>query len=520
MLEEGYEPTEWILWGEDQIHPKDGTKHFLVVGASGSGKTLLIKRLYWSLFQNPQRLAQKGLRAVIYDPKQEIVSLFGEPSLRSRLRILHPFDTRSYCWDLAKDIDSPIVARQMATILIPESAASGANPFFDNAVRDLLTGVMLVFMNCTKGNTWTLRDVILAMLYEPYLRYLLSYVTTNEGELLPITARLLSSYLEGDPKTTANIRGTINSHLSIYEPIAAVWQQAWDTGRRLSLTEWVETDQILILGNDEAARSSLDAINQAMFKRLTEILLSQPETHSKTGEGYTWIILDEVREAGKLDGLSRLMTKSRSKGVCVVLGFQDIDGLRSVYGAEIANEITGQCQNIAILQVSNPTTAEWASQLFGKTLMQDQGISANFNTGGEQTRGISYSLSERGTVFTGELIFMPKTNEQNGLTGYYRIPGRTKEEGYRVTLQWNEIVDYMIDKTNEPDFLPRPTSEHYLKPWDDTDWKRLGFMGLVPKHDEEVLGGVRIKRHPVKNIQGTLRFGSEGKSKLPEDVSL
>ena len=64
--------------------------------------------------------------------------------------------------------------------------------------------------------------------------------------------------------------------------------------------------------------------------------------------------LDDVREAGKLDGLSRLLNQGRTKGACVVLGFQDSDGMRDVYGEYVANELVGQCANKAILRVENP----------------------------------------------------------------------------------------------------------------------------------------------------------------------
>ncbi|MFX8836738.1 type IV secretion system DNA-binding domain-containing protein, partial [Acinetobacter baumannii] len=72
----------------------------------------------------------------------------------------------------------------------------------------------------------------------------------------------------------------------------------------------------------------------------------QPTTAKDSGMQQAWFFLDEVREAGELDGLSRLMTKGRSKGACVVLGFQDIDGMRDVYGDQVANEICAQCNNI------------------------------------------------------------------------------------------------------------------------------------------------------------------------------
>ena len=86
-------------------------------------------------------------------------------------------------------------------------------------------------------------------------------------------------------------------------------------------------------------RQSLDAINQAIFKRAAELLLAQDESPERE----TWIILDELREAGKLDGLTSLLSKGRSFGARVVVGFQDIEGLRAVYGEKEANEMPPDC---------------------------------------------------------------------------------------------------------------------------------------------------------------------------------
>ncbi len=94
-----------------------------------------------------------------------------------------------------------------------------------------------------------------------------------------------------------------------YEFIAASWERS---SRSISLREWLETESILILGNDEATRTALDAINQVIFKRLSELVLAQSESESETRR--TWIFLDELRQGGRLEELSALLTKGRSKG--------------------------------------------------------------------------------------------------------------------------------------------------------------------------------------------------------------
>jgi hypothetical protein len=79
----------------------------------------------------------------------------------------------------------------------------------------------------------------------------------------------------------------------------------------------------------------------------------------------TWFFLDEVREAGKLELLGRLLTKGRSKGVALDLGFQDISGMREAYGQELADELLGQCNTKILLRVNSPQSAAWAAKQRG-----------------------------------------------------------------------------------------------------------------------------------------------------------
>lgn len=496
--------TQYLRWGRQEVNPKYGTEHFLVVGASGSGKTTLINMMLRSLLTSPRRL-----RAMVYDPKQEVLPYLYGMVNSERVRVLHPFDSRSCAWSLADDIDGPISARQFATLLVPEGRdTSGSESFFVSAVRDLLTGVILAFVNCVPNpKAWTFRDVILTMLYEPYLRFILEMGRTRTGDPFPMTARLMDSYLGVDPersdaRTAGNIRASINTKLSIYEPVAAVWHLAELSGKTFSLTQWAREGcrDVLVLGNDEASRAAIDAINQAIFKRTTELLLAGRETNSQekeTGENQTWMFLDEVREAGQLDGLSRLLTKGRSKGVCLVLGFQDIDGMREAYGEEIANEICGQCSNIAILKLNSPTTAQWASDLFGRRLTEAQSRSRGMSSEGTLQMGRESGEDERPWVYTSDLLYLPSTSPRSGLQGYFRSPNVDPlTQKLRVGLEWQKDIQPHLPQVH-PEvaagrrsgyaaLLPRPVSEHYLKPWDADDWKRLGFRGPIPHWQTEV----------------------------------
>ena len=478
-----------LRWGIDLLPPIYAEEHFLVAGTTRSGKSVLINMLMKSCLEGGSQS-----RALIYDPKQEILPvLYNLVSPSDRIKVLHPFDLRGCAWDLSADIDGPVSARQFATILIPETTTGGssADSFFDDAVRDLLTGVLLAFINCAPTDkAWTFRDVILTMLYRPYMEYVLSFDRTREDKPFPIASRLRQSYLNGDQRTNNNIRASINAKLSIFEPIAAVWHCAQKRqNQTFSLEKWLSDDchDVLVLGNDESSRAALDAINQAIFKRMTELLLARREltrSEKEEGENLTWFFLDEVREAGPLDGLSRLLTKGGSKGACVVLGFQDIDGLRATYGEEVANEICGQCSSIAILKLSSPTTAQWACEVFGRHLTEGIGSSRQTNAEGV-SRTNSVSEEERSFLYSADFLHLPKTSVENGLTGFFKGSYREVEEGFKEHLSWEDYIAHYRPqphpnaqaKVNRQysNYWPRPVEQHYLEPWNQKDWDRLGF---------------------------------------------
>lgn len=491
-------PDDYLLWADISMHPRWGTEHFLITGASGSGKTALIEMLMKSVIGST-----RPIRSIVYDAKQEVLpALYAlthateseAQASTSRVKVLHPLDARCLAWDLSKDIIDPISARQLATILVPESTRGGdAESFFTSAVRDLLTGVILVFINCTREPcAWTLRDVLLGMLYEPYLRFLLSQDKTRDDRDFPMVTRLRENYLDGEARTVQNIRSTINTKLSIYEPIGAAWELARKGGRTFSLTEWVKdtSQDILVLGNDEAARVAVDSINQAIFKRASELILARRElsgAERENASNQTWIFLDEVREAGTLNGLSRLLTKGRSKGACVVIGFQDIDGLRAVYEANVANEICGQCNNVAVLRMNSPTTAEWACELFGKRLTHSQGGSRSLESGGKLSRSSEIGEQERPYVYTSDLLYLPPAGPESGITGYFRSPNINPEEHeLRVNLDpefvasKRPIVPSHAEGSWQSAYLPRNSADFYLWPWDEKDKERLHFEEMPP----------------------------------------
>lgn len=490
--------NNYIRFGPHEIHRKYGTEHFQVVGTTGSGKTVIAKELMASVLDAPS-----PVRMCLYDPKTEFLpvlyKLLGDDSRavqagRSRVKVLNPLDERAYAWDIAKDIKSPVAARQVATNLFPsESPSTPDNTFFMNAAIDVLTTVILIFVNCMPNlASWTLRDVFLAAMNETYLRFLFDYADKSGKFEFPTLSRVKKSYIDTDPRTAANIASTICTNLAVFEPIAACWDAARKAGRTISLAEWVmdESHDILVLGNDETARASIDAVNRTLFKRISELVVGKREStfdERESGANQTWIVLDEAREAGPLDGLRSLLNKGRSRSACVALFYQDIQGLIDVYGESVADEITGQSNNAAFLRIVSPATAKRAVESFGTSLGTGRGNGISFG----DTPNFSHNTNEeeRPLLYSSDFMYLPPAGVDNGISGYYRLAGyhpKNRRDAFAMFMP--EDFKKAKRRSDEPErdpvwlssFMPRPVADQYLQPWNTDDWDRLGLPGEPP----------------------------------------
>jgi len=392
-------------------------------------------------------------RALIYDAKTEVASLLASLSLAIPVVYLNPFDRRSSQWDMSADITSPASALQVSSILIPEEQGS-SNRYFTDTARDILREVMMSFVYV--GCEWTLRDIILGMRSRDRLIEVLE--RTPEGtDLLGLHA--------GDSRAFQSVLSTARSRLAPLEPVAALWHRAKN---KVSLHDWVRGEIVLVLGNDESARTAMDALNQVIFQRATELALKQPDSSSRR----TWFFLDEVREAGKLSGLSSLMNKGRSRGCCVALGFQDIHGLKDVYGNEVALEIVGQCSQKALLRMESEATAKWASATIG----QYEHVDVLRARSGWQL-SVSEQWRTADLVMPSELLGIAPTSMSSGLTGYYLTP---HVGAFRRTLSLLHLLGKPPSQSNtappvEPHFVERPENEQYLEAWSAEDCDRLGL---------------------------------------------
>lgn len=452
-----------IAWGGLKLPWSAGVKHFLTAGTTGSGKTNLLLQFMASVLVWIGRKPDQ--RALVYDPKTELLSFLYGLGLGQKVRILHPLDVRSAAWDLAADVTSPAAAQQMAAVLIPQEKES-KNPYFSMAAQQLLAGVFVFLMKTVPGR-WDLRDVILIMERRELLRQAL--------ERYPETAALVEEYFAPE-ETFANVRSTVANWMRRYRPIAACWHHAKD---KVSLEDWIAGDYILLLGQDDSIRVQMDAINRALFLRASQLILRGSDSSTRR----SWLIIDEVRELGNLDGLSRFLTTARSKGACFCGGYQTPSGMKAAVGEHVADEINDQIWNWALCRMGGDVSAEWASRLVGEVEFD------------EDTQGTGPKIVKRRALMPETFKELPQPTPKTGVSAVFITP---YTGAYTYTVPGREIAAVRrLIRDDVPNFVPRPRSHQELPSWTEADSRRLG-LSLVDAEREEAprarLGVVRENR--------------------------
>lgn len=350
LLREG---GDRVFWGAQWMPEAEAEGYFCIVGGIGSGKTLSIRRFMQSVL--PKVSARPKWRALVYDLQGHMpgyLSGMGVP--RESIRLLDPTYVDAEAWDIAADIRDDITAWNIAALFIPKE---GNEPFYPNAARLLLRAAFIALDHIAPptiqdgrriGN-WSLADAICACKDPVRFRALISRCPTVAGELEALA----------DSKVQDNTFSELRVSLIPFEPVAALWRTC---EKKMSLEDWATENSILVMGSPPRHVETVARLNQLVFDRITQIVLSQPDD----SERRNWFILDELKEARELKSLARLLTTGRAKGVRAVLGFQTMEGLRDAYGDRAAHEIAGLCQNIALLRITDPGTQKWACDIVGE----------------------------------------------------------------------------------------------------------------------------------------------------------
>lgn len=443
-----------MYWALRNLPVTEAPKHLAVVGVVGSGKTTLIRLFLQSLAPRFRRDAPRPEQLIVFDGKCDIVPLLSSMGLHpedENVFVLNPYDERGVPWDLADGAKGPLMARHLASLLVPEEPRS-TSPFFAESARDLVYAVILA-LNARSGASWTFRDLICALDSMERIKA----VTAIHSRASVIASRILD-----DDKHAFGVLSSVATKLVKFEPVAALWHSSRST-RRFRIQEFLSRPGVLVLGNDPALRDSLWPINALLLKALTQEILRRDETRQPRH----WFVLDEFPAMEKLDCIHELLRRGRSKGVSALLGMQGIEGPIEVYQANAAEEILSLCSYKTFLRAGGPKTAEYAERYFGKVRRTESVWSESWSRNGHSC-SVQHNITERSLFLNSVFLNLPSP-ERGQL--FYAISDVPCLGSTIISRRWfDQVLSWLNKPADIPAVLRRDSEvDQTLLSWTDEE---------------------------------------------------
>lgn len=316
------------------VPAEDETKHFKLMGATGTGKSTVMRELL-------DGALRRGDRAVIADPDGGYLSRFYDAA-RGDV-ILNPFDVRSAKWDLFAELQNPYDVEQLARALIPERGGDPQWPAFARTFFEAVT---------RRAHAAGVTDI--GELYR-----LLVDAPPEEIRLLIAGTPAAPFAEEANLKMFLGLRSTASEHVKSFEHIRL--QQ----GRAFSIRNWIKSGQgVLFLPYQAGQIAALRSVICTWMRLAIFQTMSLGEADHRL-----WFAIDELDALGAIDALPDALARLRKFGGRCALGFQSIGQVSTTYGAGPAQAMVENCSNTLILRCSASErggTARFASQLIGE----------------------------------------------------------------------------------------------------------------------------------------------------------
>lgn len=366
------------------------TLHLLLNGATGTGKSVLLRELVYSAIL-------RGDRLVIVDPNGDMYSKFG----RDKDVLLNPYDIRTQGWSFFNEIRSDYDFQRYALSLVPRRPSEDAEEWANY-------GRLLLRETARK----------LDRIGQPSIRELFKWTTIIPPDQLRdfLEGTLAESLFVGSSEATralSSARFVLSDKLSEHVSMP---------DGNFSIREWLENPDggNLFITWREDMGPALRPLISAWVDVVCTSILSMDENPNRR----IWLIIDELASLEKLASLEDALTKGRKHGLRVVAGLQSISQIESIYGSKDAQTLRSCFRNLIVLGGSrtDPKTNEDMSSSLGEHEVERPRYSRN-TSGVRWKTGITKSIERpRERVVTAtEISNLPELIAFIAFAGNYPI---------------------------------------------------------------------------------------------------
>ncbi len=358
--------------------------HILLNGATGSGKSVLLRRLVFSALA-------RGDRMVVVDPNGDLYSKFG----RGSDVLLNPYDARTEGWSFFNEVRSDYDWKRLALSIVPLGKDANAEEW--NGYARLL-----------------LRETA-RKLYElgtPSIDELFRWTTIASDKDLRtfLTGTLAESLFAGSAeasKALTSARFVLSKYLAEHCSMPP---------GKFSIQDWMEngTGSLYITWREDM-KEAMKPLISTFVDVFCSALLSLPEDLARRW----WLVIDELGSVEKMASLEDLLTKGRKNGASAVAGLQSVSQMDDIFGEKMAQTLRACFRSLVVLGGSktDPETAEEMSKALGEHEVARPEYTDSRNPGS------SRNTSERMVRSTERVVTPAQIQTLPNLTGWVAFSG-------------------------------------------------------------------------------------------------
>lgn len=368
------------------------SKHLLLVGGTGSGKT----NLFYHIVEQLITRMTKDDVMLIFDSKGDFYNKFhseGDILIGNSAQ----YRKQSERWNIYEEIvadgrDFASVAQAAQEIcksLFSDLVErNSSNPFFPIAARDLMASIIIALVR--NGVVPDNRDI---------KDYIDSASIEDLRELLAAHKEFASvaSYIGG--KAGAQAQGVLSEMYSVVRDIfTGVFADSGDFSMRQFIRR--KGGRVAFIEYDLAIGDVLSPIYTLLFDLALKEALGRTAT-----QGNVYLIADELKLLPNLRHLEDGINFGRSLGVKILAGLQSIDQLNANYSSEAKakNAVSG-FSSVFAFQQNDFSTREYVSHLMGRNMILESYSKASGDIQYEKREGYTVEDWDLTSLSVGEAI--------------------------------------------------------------------------------------------------------------------
>jgi len=383
-------------------------RHFLVHGATGTGKTQLISKFL-------DHLQRRKDKVVVYDMGGIYTSMFYR---RGQDKILNPLDARSEDWDLWREAREDTDFASLAASLIPRPAH--ADPYWADSARAVFANVAYTMQD---ENDRSIKKMLKFLLTAP-LEELYRYLADTEA------AALVSDKIE---KTSLSIRSVMATYTKSLKFLTSLKQTQKP---KFCIKEWLndkdKNDEWLFITSTSEQHEALRPLVSMWFSMATIALMNPASSQNRR----IWFVCDELPSMHQLPQLTTALAQGRKYGGCFILGMQNYAQLETIYERSGAEGIFDNIHTRFFFRSPSSQIAELVSRELGSQEVQN--IQETYSYGANSIRdGITLGSQKmiNQLVTPSEIMDLETMNCYLRLAGAYPITKLSLNFKERPTIE-------------------------------------------------------------------------------------